>query len=1582
MSAQPRRRVPAGPGGAGSPPLPPEDVLGSGAVLFPGVFDQHGCPLVVFPPDGQDRLSDLCSAEVVDFITYFQVLHRKNEEKQVLVSAVADLRHATLPTARLIAQTLLLLEQQGRAVHSVYIIQPKKKEVLKQLVRLLDPPKSHRASFRIVLLKEIPELFNYIDRSQLPQSLGGYYRYCHQSWVDFIKEINAFVQDFLSVVERFPASVSRLQAWAQRELPSSIPDLQHFCSTNQDQFLKLRRDLGLDELLKRCENVVEKLRHPEKDPCYQAMAGTCLFTHTVFDMLQKHSRIVAAVEKLELLWQQAFRKAHVQLEVLQLRSDGLQITEKIERLQQKLLLYRIEIAKDRAQAEALLSDFEASIHTPAMGLVCWAEDVIHTLAEILPLEAQIREAWALDLERLVENLQSTVQYILHTLRAVSCYHHYYNKAHSWYRLVLGENLQELLAGAGIPARRWRLSLFLQKNPPPDVEELLHLAHLSTAIPDHEPQQMGMQISQRCTALRKLLMSPGPVSAELLQLSLQWQNEKFHNHPVYHGSQSAEKETTKAETHDPSPLNPSEGEWRLEEDLPASPGKVSAEGKPPSLSPLDSRSSKLEVCGRKDGGQGLLTGSENSMTHNWRHHQICHVSCNSHCKGHKEQSSIQPVEKSSDVQISGQVDTVKLELKVAGFPRNPWLSVPVNHVEESHTVSIEKNSVAQKRDLVCPDASEPHAAVSLSTSYQDEPPQMDVMRNRESREPPSMDWTLNSQSGFHDPDLSPICNILSSTITDEMDESTSTSEGLPTLLWDSYDLHDEEPDAIVGVRPLAVKDWDVKEQQGLQEVENILGRIDEILEEEENVLAQQTALDDLLRSEVRDLWPPWDTEDHSAVMWSSESADAGVLGFEDCLSAGEPGPDEACAGELSMDPAAGGRPRRRPEPMTELRNVPILNELMVEESLESLELQKLQLCREGHSHEGSGKPLLDKQPFVKEEEGEAHGLLGGKEERKEEKCEMCVDRNSVLENSSYEGGDVLGCSVEGNELFPQSGHLRPLAMNNSQDGTCTETCRDAGEADRTRRSTGNQPSEEAILHNQRVSLDQCGGLADSCNKAPAPGSPGLRRDEAFDPEGTPPGPPEPSKSSHLVNSSGVEVNTPHSPEVCDPGPCCVAQGVHEPQAPPDHSEDSVSPEVEPCNDNNNNNNHTLPSQNLAGSTCKEVRLSHSGSAGMQAPPHGNGREAADFRTPIVLDTGSGLMKAGFADQEHPHVIFPTIIGMPKYEEVMNSSLERETYIGHDAQLMRGVLALRHPIKNGIIRNWDEMEKIWHHAFQQLGVDPEDHPVLLTEAAMNPLENRQRMVELMFEGFHVPLVYVAMQAVLALHATGRTTGVVLDSGDGVSHCVPVFEGYCLGHAVQRFPLAGGDVTMHLQKLLQEQGVSLRTTAEREIVRDMKESCCFVALDYGDALSGGSSSCREIHYSMPDGQVVSLLTERFRAPEILFEPRLVGCEHSGLQQSVLRAVLGSDLDLRRSLLENIVLSGGNTLLPGLTERLQAEVEGLVPADTGVRVRVTSPKDRDFLVWRGGAVLASLPSFSSAWISQEEYEEFGPQIVFRRCF
>lgn len=382
---------------------------------------------------------------------------------------------------------------------------------------------------------------------------------------------------------------------------------------------------------------------------------------------------------------------------------------------------------------------------------------------------------------------------------------------------------------------------------------------------------------------------------------------------------------------------------------------------------------------------------------------------------------------------------------------------------------------------------------------------------------------------------------------------------------------------------------------------------------------------------------------------------------------------------------------------------------------------------------------------------------------------------------------------------------------------------------------------------------------------------------------------------------------------------------------------------------------------------------------------NTRQMSDYKTPIVLDTGSGLMKAGFADQDLPTTVFPTVIGHPKYEEIMNGSVDRDVYVGHDAQHMRGVLTLKYPIRNGIVRNWDEMEMIWHHAFQQLSVSPEDHPVLLTEAAMNPAQNRQRTVELMFESFSVPLAFVALQAVLALYASGRTTGVVLDSGDGVSHSVPVFEGYCLPHAVQRFSLAGADVTLQLQKLLLEQGVCMRTSAELEIVREMKESCCCVALDYEAELksagsASSSSSSSSVLYTLPDGRVVPLSSERFRAPEILFRPELIGRDHYGMHESVFKSILQSDIDLRRSFVGNILLSGGNTLLPGLPERLRQEIGRMCPAD--LCVRVVSPPERDFSVWSGGAALASRPDLSGAWISAEEYEEFGPQIVFRKCF
>merc|ERR1712132_10167 len=361
--------------------------------------------------------------------------------------------------------------------------------------------------------------------------------------------------------------------------------------------------------------------------------------------------------------------------------------------------------------------------------------------------------------------------------------------------------------------------------------------------------------------------------------------------------------------------------------------------------------------------------------------------------------------------------------------------------------------------------------------------------------------------------------------------------------------------------------------------------------------------------------------------------------------------------------------------------------------------------------------------------------------------------------------------------------------------------------------------------------------------------------------------------------------------------------------------------------------------------------------------------------VVVDNGSGMMKAGCSGEDAPKVTFSSVVGYPKQKTAL-AGTDKDYYIGEEAQQKRGILILKYPLEHGIVQNWDDMEKVWRHTFdnelRMVVVDETEEDedccgVLLTEAPMNPKENRERMTQIMFETFNARRFYVAIQAVLSLYASGRTTGVVVDCGDGVSHTVPIYEGYSMPHAIQRINLAGRDLTDYICKILQESKITLTTTAERESAKKIKED----------------------QFEMPDGTVVTVHNQMIRCPELMFKPSLDGKEMMGLHELTKKTVNDCDLDVRKDLLGNVVMSGGTTMFPNMPERLQSEIQGLVPEAT--KVKVIAPPERMISVWIGGSILASLSTFNRMWINRESnpdaqppivgYEEVGPRIVHQMC-
>jgi actin-related protein 2 len=378
-----------------------------------------------------------------------------------------------------------------------------------------------------------------------------------------------------------------------------------------------------------------------------------------------------------------------------------------------------------------------------------------------------------------------------------------------------------------------------------------------------------------------------------------------------------------------------------------------------------------------------------------------------------------------------------------------------------------------------------------------------------------------------------------------------------------------------------------------------------------------------------------------------------------------------------------------------------------------------------------------------------------------------------------------------------------------------------------------------------------------------------------------------------------------------------------------------------------------------------------------------------RKVLVVDNGTGYVKCGFAGQNFPSHIFPSAVGRPIVRaDTMGSSVGGKTlFLGEECSEHRSKLDVKYPMENGVVRNWDDMCHVWDYTFgpQKLDVDPQDCKILLTEPPMNPKQTREKMLQVMFEQYGFHSVNIAVQAVLTLYAQGLMTGVVVDSGDGVTHICPVFEGYVMHNLTRRLDVAGRDITRYLIKLLLLRGHAFNHSADFQTVQRMKEKFCYVAYDVEQEQKlAEETTCLSRIFECDDGRMIRIGGERFEAPEVLFQPHLIDIEKPGIGEMLFNVIQSADIDLRLELYKHIVISGGTTMYPGFPSRLERELKQMyfqkvLKGDKDnyrkFKIRIEAPPRRRHLVFTGGAVFAQLMRDRDAdyWISKAEYEEKG---------
>lgn len=358
--------------------------------------------------------------------------------------------------------------------------------------------------------------------------------------------------------------------------------------------------------------------------------------------------------------------------------------------------------------------------------------------------------------------------------------------------------------------------------------------------------------------------------------------------------------------------------------------------------------------------------------------------------------------------------------------------------------------------------------------------------------------------------------------------------------------------------------------------------------------------------------------------------------------------------------------------------------------------------------------------------------------------------------------------------------------------------------------------------------------------------------------------------------------------------------------------------------------------------------------------------------VIIDNGSGFVKAGFSGEFEPKVISPTVVGYPKDRSSNENENNSKILFGQEALDKKEEVDIIRPIKQGIVTDLDSMTLYWDNLFKnELKIDPSEHGVLLIERLLTPVKIREKIINLFFEHFNVPSLYINNSATFTLYGIRKFSGIVVDSGYDYTMFTPLRNGYPFISPIQTLDIGGKDIDDYLQTLLNEKGYKNIPN-----ITEIKEKYSYISKNPDE------ENTNEEELELPDKTKIKIKDEKFLSTELFYHPEYIGKELGGIARKLFNTIYDTDHYLKKELQGPIVLAGGNTLFKGFEDRFSYESKIEAIGLFKDRIKVYAPAERRYVQWVGGSIFSLTNVFPNLCTNKAEFEECGASPVHNKTF